>query len=161
METKIPYYEVVNKLLIGLIFVGSMILVFKESMFPFLLQFQEIKINIGLETIITLSFFAIIYEIGLIINRCGSGLEDILKVCKLLPFSNDYKRFNNRKKECPTTATLSREYALSRTSTILFLIISIATFIKHGLIGFIPLAITFLFYFSMRKHAQKILKLME
>jgi hypothetical protein len=166
METKIPFYNLVNMYLTGLIFTGCCIILFNKEILLFieLGYFKSIKsISIGLETIATISCFSIIYEVGYIINRVGSLLENLLKLSsKIMPFNNDYKKLNERKATYPIVSTLSREYALSRTSMTLFLLVTVITIIHIGLtISIFPFLLTGLFYFSMRKHACKIVKIME
>jgi hypothetical protein len=165
METKIPFYNLLNMFLTGLIFTGCCIVLFDSHVFAFIESnfFKSIKdINFGLETIITISFCAVIYEIGFIINRMGSLLENILKAIRGIPFDNDYKKFNESKKRFPIMEILSREYALSRTSMTLFLLLSIISSIQVKCIFLIfSLVLTVVFYFSMRKHAQKIVDLMR
>jgi len=166
METKIPFYNLLNMLLSGLIFTGCSIILFNEHI-TLLIEsdfFQSTKsINTGFETIITVSFFAVIYEIGYIINRIGSLMENVLKKSKtILPFNNDYKKFNEREKTFPKLSTLSREYALSRTSVSLFFIMMILSCLhKNWDFAMIMFLLTVLFYFSMRKHAGKIVELMK
>ncbi|GHV02341.1 hypothetical protein AGMMS49521_3990 [Campylobacterota bacterium] len=166
METKIPFYNLLNMFLIGLIFTGCCIVLFNNQIYTFIESdfFQTIKeINVGLETVITISFCAIIYEIGYVVNRIGSILEDILKKStKILPFDNDYKKFNEKKKEYPILNTLSREYALSRTSMTLFLLLTIISlFLQFLILAIIMCVLSLLFYHSMRKHAKKIVNLMN
>lgn len=119
--------------------------------------------GLGFETLVTVCIFALIYEIGFIINRIGSVIiENILLSLKLIPFDNDYKKFNERKKEYPIMEILSREYALSRNSFTLFLLLAIISLIKFNWVLFgLFLAISVLFFFSIRKHSLKIVKLME
>lgn len=161
MENKIPFYNIVNMLLTGLIFSGILIILFAHDIVDLYQNLNIKEFSFAFITIITFSFFAIIYEVGMIVNRLGSLLEEPLKYFKLIPFDNDYKKFNERKKEYPILSTLSREYSLSRTSIMLFLIIAILTFIKLHYWGFLPLAICLLFYFSCRKYAKKIIALMN
>ncbi len=165
MDTKIPFYNLLNIFLTGLIFAGSCVVLFNTQLLNFIKSdfFNSLKgLNVGLETIITISFCAIIYEVGVIINRIGSLFENLLKLINAIPFDNNYKKYNEKKKEFPIMETLSREYALSRTSMTLFLIITIIAIIQHLLFFSILLfALTFLFYFSMRKHAGKIVELMK
>ena len=165
MDTKIPFYNLLNMFLTGLIFTGSCILLFNNEILYFIKSdyFKAIKeIKIGLETVITFSICAVIYETGFIINRIGSLLGSLLKKCPiLLPFDNDYKKFNEKKILFPIMETLSREYALSRTSMTLFLILTIFNCCRWNWIFLIiTLILTIIFYFSMRKHAGKIVGLM-
>ena len=165
METKIPFYNLLNMFLTGLIFTGCCIVLFYEKIVLLTDSafFDSIKsMNVGLETIITICFCAIIYEIGYIINRIGSFMEDFLKLIKLIPFDNDYKNFNDKSAKLPVLSTLSREYALSRTSMTLFLMMTIISSVHcHRIFAVVMLALTILFYFSMKKHALKIVTLMK
>lgn len=166
MEIKIPFYNLLNMLLTGLIFTGCCIVLFNGQILEFVKSdfFQSMKeVNVGLETVITTSVFAIIYEIGLIINRIGSLLENLLKKCPaLLPFDNDYTIFNKKKKHFSILEILSREYALSRTSMTLFLAMTILScFQLHCIFSIVMFTLTLVFYFSMKKHADKIVKLMK
>lgn len=165
METKIPFYNLLNMFLTGLIFTGCCIILFNNQVYSCIESdfFKSIKgINFGFETILTICFCAVIYEVGFIINRIGSLLENVLKWIKIIPFDNDYKKFNERKKQFPIMETLSREYALSRTSMTLFLLLTIISSIQYEWIFSIFLfALTVVFYFSMRKHAKKIVELIK
>ena len=162
METKIPFYNIVNMFLTGLVFVGCCVLIFRDMLIDF--DFSKFEnIGAGLETIITVSFFAIIYEIGYIINRLGSVfVEPFLKKTKIIKLNNDYKKFNECKQKFPILSTLSREYALSRTSIVLFAILAILSGIfKQWWLLFIFIVVMFLFIFSCRKHAKKIVDIMK
>lgn len=88
--------------LTDLIFAGCCGLLFNCQMLKFIQSgfFQTMKgTNFGFETVITISAFAILYEIGLVINRIDSLIEDLLrKSSVILPFDNDYRKFNKKKK---------------------------------------------------------------
>lgn len=165
MEAKIPFYNLLNMFLTGFIFTGCCIVLFNNQILTFIESdfFKSIKeINFGLETIITISFCAVIYEIGLIINRIGSLLENILKCIKAIPFDNDYKKFNERKQQFSIMSILSREFALSRTSMTLFLLLTIISSIQgKWIFSIFLLGLTVVFYFSTWKHAKKIVELMK
>jgi hypothetical protein len=165
METKIPFYNLLNMFLTGLVFIGCCILLFNNHMLAFVNSdfFNSLKeVNTGLETVITISFCAVIYEVGFIINRIGSFLENLLKLIKAIPFDNDYKKFNEKKKQFAIMDILSREYALSRTSMTLFLAMTVISLLQYNWIfSIVMFTLTFVFYFSMRKHAGKIVKLMK
>jgi hypothetical protein len=152
--------------LTGLIFTGCCVILFSHQVVAFIDTefFKSIsKINVGLETVITISFFAVIYEIGFIINRIGSLMENLLKKIKAIPFDDDYKKFNEKEKQFPDKMKmLSREYTLSRTSMTLFLILMIISLTQFFWVFSIVMTIlTLIFYFSMRKHSGKIVKMME
>lgn len=161
MEIKISTYDFFNKFILGLVFTGVVILEYRQDLTSALEVFQAIKENTIVITVFSISALAIVYEIGIIINRLGSVLEDLLRKTHIIPFNDDYKRYNEKKKEYPIMNVLSREYALSRNSIVLFLLISILTFIRFGWFGFIPLAIVLMFYYSCWKYAKKIVNLMK
>ena len=161
MEMKISTYDFLNKFILGFAFVGVLLLSYFNDVNLILQELGEINNNATIVTIFSFSALAVVYEIGIIINRLGSLLEEVLKYFNLIPFNRDYKRFNDKKREYPIMTTLSREYASSRNSIILFVLISIIVFIKFCWFGFIPLGIMLLFYFSCRKYAKKICALME
>lgn len=163
MEMKIPFYNIVNMLLTGLVFVGGLIIIFPQYAIQLIQsEFYE-NLKTGPEVILTICIFAIAYEIGLIINRVGSVvIEPFLKKFKLIPFNDDYTLFNDKKKEYPIMGTLSREFALSRTSVALFLILSIISILNKCCIVFISyFFISIVFYLSCKKHSSKIVELME
>lgn len=161
MEVKIPFYNIINIFLTGLVFLGVYIILFPDYIVN-LLKNDLLKSNTTWpEMVLTVFFFAAAYEIGLIINRIGSLFEFLLKRIRLIPFNDNYELFNEKKKKYPIMSTLSREYALSRTGIVLFLILLILSIVARN----IPFVIAFsvivlVFYFSCRKHAKKIVTLM-
>lgn len=163
METKIPFYNIVNMLLTGFIFIGCCIIIYFNILSDLLVWDFLDEINSVSETIITISMLAVIYEIGYIINRLGSVIiEPILKCTKAIPFDNDYKKFNDRKKDFPILSILSREYAVSRTSLTLFLFTTILGFThKQIQLAFIFFVLSFIFLLSCRKHASKIVEILK
>ena len=161
MEIKISTYDFFNKFILGLVLTGAVTIAFGGDIDKLIEYTQGVKENGIIITVFSVSSLAIVYEIGIIINRLGSILEDVLKKTHLIPFNDDYKRYNEKKKEYPIMNVLSREYALSRNSIVLFLLISILTFVRFGWYGFIPLAIMLMFYYSCWKYAKKIVDLMK
>jgi len=163
MDVKIPFYNVVNMLLTGLILIGCCILLFPHCILILLSNELIPHLNITSEVVIVISIIAISYEIGLIINRIGSiVIEPFLKITKLIPFENDYAKFNESKLKYPILSTLSREYALSRTNIslyLLLLILSIAS--KHWGFSVVFFLLILLFFFSCRKHAKKMVTLIR
>lgn len=163
MEIKLPLYDILNIFLTGLVFIGGCVLLFSQYIID-LLKNEIIKgLSAGPEIVITVCVFAIAYETGLIINRIGSTIiEPIFKKTKLIPFNDDYALFNEKKKQYPIMSTLSREYALSRTGIVLFLLLAVlALFSNIKLLSIPLLIIAIIFYISCRKHAGKIVKLMS
>ena len=163
MEIKIPFYNILNMFLTGLVFIGGCVLIFPETSLSVLNNEVIKNLGAGPEIIVTVCAFATAYEVGLIINRAGSVIiEDFLKWAKLVPFNDNYVLFNEKKKEYPIMSTLSREYALSRTGVALFLVLLIlASIARAQPIAITCAAITIVYYFSCRKHASKIVELME
>ena len=163
MEIKVPFYNIVNMLLTGFVFLGGLIFVFPEKAIQLLNGEFYANLKTGPEIIFVICYLAVAYEIGLVINRVGSVvIEPVLKKIKLIPFNDDYVLFNEKKKEYPIMSTLSREFALSRTSIALFLALAItAAFNKVCPLFVVCIIISFVFYLSCKKHASKIVKLME
>lgn len=163
MENKIPFYNIVNMLLTGFVFFGCCIFIYYSIIINLLTTNVIPEISIVTESIITIGIFSITYEIGYIINRIGSIIiEPILIKTKTISFNNNYKKFNDCSKEYPILGTLSREYALSRTSLTLFVITAILALLqKQWVLALVFLLITLLFSFSCRKHAKKILAIVE
>ena len=163
MEIKIPFYNIVNMLLTGLVFVGGLIIIFPQYAIQLIQSDFYEKLKTGPEVILTICIFAIAYEIGLIINRIGSVIiEPFLKKFKLIPFNDDYTLFNDKKKDYPILGTLSREFALSRTSIALFLMLSVVSILNKCCVIFIScFFITIVFYLSCKKHSSKIVELMD
>ncbi len=163
MEIKIPFYNILNMFLTGLVFIGGCVIIFPDTATA-VLNSEIIKnLGTGPEIVITVCAFAIAYEVGLIINRAGSViLEEILKRFKLIPFIDNYTLFNQKKKEYPIMSTLSREYALSRTGIVLFFALLVLSFVgSKWIMAIICGIITTIYFFSCKKHASKIVKLMQ
>ena len=163
MEIKIPFYNILNMFLTGLVFIGGCVIIFPEYVLS-VLNTEVIKnLGAGPEIIITVCSFATAYEIGLIINRIGSVIiEDFLKWRKWIQFNDDYALFNEKKKQYPIMGTLSREYALSRTGIALFLVLFILASIAHKWpIAIACAVVAIVYYLSCRKHSSKIVELME
>lgn len=161
MEIKIPFYNVLNMFLTGLVFIGGCVIICPESAMA-VLNSELIKdIETKPEILVVVCAFAIAYEVGLIINRIGSIiLEPFLKWSELIPFDDDYVKFNVKKKEYPIISTLSREYALSRTGVVLFLILLLLSlFASNWALAIVFACVTVVYYLSCRKHSTKIVNL--
>lgn len=163
MEIKIPFYNILNMFLTGLIFIGCCLLIFSQY---FASVFSSSLINnlgTGFETIIIISFFAVAYEVGLIINRIGSIIvEPFLKITKLIQFNNDYCLYNQARDKYTIFPTLTREYAVSRTSIAMFLILSvISAIVKNWVYLAFFGSFVMIFYFSCAKHARKVATLVD
>lgn len=163
MKEKLSLYEYLNFVLIGLIFTGCCVLVFRDDEL-IKTVFKEIRVlSLGIEVVITFILFGLIYEIGFIINRIGSiVIEPAFKKLKIIYFNNDYKLFNERKKEYPIMGILSREFALARTQISMFFILVIISLLnKQFIIAILFFLFVILFTLSMRKHSKKIVDLMS
>ena len=85
-----------------------------------------IKLSTVPEIVLLLCLIASSYEIGLILNRAGSVIiEPVLIKTKFLRFSENYSLYAEASKKTPMLSTISREYALSRTSIVEFLVLAI------------------------------------
>ena len=163
MEIKVPFYNILNMLLTGLIFIGGYVIIYPDQTLTVLNNEIVKNIGTGPEIVITVCAFAATYEIGLIFNRTGSVVvEPFLKWVKLISFNDNYVLFNQKKKQYPIMSTFSREYALSRTGIVLFLVMfamSISATKQRLAIAFAAIAVVY--YLSCRKHAAKIVALMQ
>lgn len=163
MEIKIPFYNILNMFLTGLVFLGGCVIIFPKYTLTVLNNEIIKNLGTGPEIIIAVCAFAAAYEVGLIINRAGSVIiEPPLKYRKLIPFNDNYVLFNEKKKQYPIMDTLSREYALSRTGIALFLaLLTLASIAREWTIAIACAVITIVYYLSCRKHSSKIVELME
>ena len=163
MEIKLPLYDLLNRFLVGLVFIGCVFIINYSWFKPYLKKEYFDALSTGPEILIIICVFAITYEIGLIINRISSVVfEPVLKKMHIIPFNQDYKRFNEIKKEYPIIDTLSREYALSRTSLSLFVMLTVIALCGENKILSIPFIIlAFVFLLSLRKYGGRIVELMK
>lgn len=163
MEVKVPFYNILNMLLTGLIFIGVVGFLFidlsKSVIESGVLQSLA---TVG-SVVLTICFLAIAYEVGLIINRIGSlMLEPIAKKTKAIPFNDDYVKFNIKRNKYPIMENLSREYALSRTKVVLFVLLAIISLFSPKRILFIVMILlAILYFFSYKKFAEKIVAIMD
>lgn len=163
MEIKVPFYNILNMFLTGLVFLGGCVFIFPDSTAAIFNSDIIKNLGAGPEIVITVCTFAVAYEVGLIINRIGSViLEPFLKWVRLIPFNDNYTLFNQKKKEYSIMSTLSREYALSRTGIVLFFLLLILSALKGKCsLVVICAVITGIYFLSCRKHAGKIVELMQ
>ena len=122
METKVPFYNIVNVFLPGLILIGSCMMLFLDDTKE-LVGRVTILDSTGFEVLITASCFAIAYEVGYVIFRLGAvAIEPALK--KMFGWA-DYKDFIAAGKANENAhdklEMLSREYGYARTQITLFL----------------------------------------
>ena len=163
MDIKVPLYNVLNFFLTGFVFIGCLLLMYPDIVEDFIMSECYNRITAMSETVLLLCVISIAYEIGFVLNRTGSVIvEPILKKSKVVPYNEDYSLYNRKAKEFSIISTLSREYALSRTSVLLFFILSIVAMVscKWNLM-IVFAACVLIFALSCRKHASKIVKLMR
>jgi hypothetical protein len=131
MEIKVPFYNIVNIFLPGLILVGSCVLLFLNEVKALVVKITEIG-SAGLEVLVTVSLFAIAYEVGYIIFRIGSALiEPILKKAfRWAEYSEFIKAGKTSEKAHDKLEMLSREYGFARTQITLFIALAVLTGIR-------------------------------
>ena len=163
MEVKIPFYNLVNMLLTGIVFIGGISLFLPELVMDIINNPIISRTDTCTELTKIIFIFAFAYETGLIINRIGSILiEPLLKKLKFIPFNDNYVKFNIKQKKYPIMHTLSREYALSRTRITMFILLTIISlFSIHKLFAILLVIVTLIYFASYRKHAKKIVDLMN
>ncbi len=165
MNTAIPYYEIVNRFLLGLVFV-AVIVIFHIHEIMNLLSTEAVQtlINpIGVETITTVCSFAIIYEIGYIINRISSvATEEILIFIRFWPCRSNYVSYNKAKKHYDILSVLSREYNICRGQITLFFIL-MSYFATQCCLSYVLFCCSFIIIFvlSGRKCSEHINKLVK
>lgn len=163
MEIKIPFYNILNMFLTGLVFMGGCAMVFPDYAVAILTSDIIVSVGTVPEIIFTVCALAAAYEVGLIINRIGSVIVGpILTRTKAIPFDDDYVKYNTQKKKYPIMNTLSREFALSRTGIALFIMLTVVAIYGRNTHLTWLFGVTVIVYFlSCRKHAKKIVTLME
>ena len=161
----LPFYNLINIFFIGVLFsIGA------ASLFPKLMTHSDKLLGFNSDSFVfCIIAVAIVYEIGIVIDRLASLItERILKskksfenrsfLSQLLQMQwKDYAHFQKAEKKSENIKTLTREYIFSRNNLTLFVILCGAAlgmekYIHAILFGDLGL----LFYFSMKKHADKI-----
>ena len=158
METKVPFYNIVNIFLPGLVLVGSIVLLFLDEVKTLTDTITDLG-STGLEVLITVSLFAIAYEIGYILFRLGSALiEPILK--KLFgwaAYSDFIAAGKTSEKAYKKLEMLSREYGYARTQITLFIPLAVLTGVRmQWWIMGICIVCMVLFVLTARGHMKKI-----
>lgn len=163
MEIKIPLYNILNMFLTGFVFLAGIIILYPVTLIEVVTEEVFIKLSTVPEIILLLCLISSSYEIGLILNRVGSVvIEPVLIKLKIIRFSENYSVYAGASKKTPMLNTISREYALSRTSVVEFLILSIWSIcIGKWLLSVCYLVIATIFLFSCRKHSAKIATVVE
>lgn len=161
MDIKLPLYNILNFLLTGFVFISCLLLMHLDIVGDFIMSEYYNRIAAMSESALLLCAISIAYEIGFVLNRASSVLvEPILKKAQIVPFNDDYVLYNRKIKEFSIMNVLSREYALSRTSILLFFALSIIAMTSCKWNLMIVFAVcTLIFILSCRRHASKIVKL--
>ena len=156
METKVPFYHVVNILLPGLVFIGACLFLFIDEIQVLFRAVLSPDDSIGFEVLVTVSCLAIAYEAGYIIFRLGAVLLD--SALRKLFGGRDYLLFVAAKKAGATSLDmLSREYAYARTHIVLFILLAIVMGVsKHWLLFLVCISCITLFTLTARGHTKKI-----
>lgn len=163
MDVKIPLYNILNMFLTGFVFLAGIITLYPVMLIEVVTGEVFIKLSTVPEIVLLLCLIASSYEIGLILNRTGSVIvEPILIKTKFLCFSGNYSLYAEASKKTPMLNTISREYALSRTSIVEFLVLAIwSTCIGKRVLSVCYLAVAIVFLFSCKKHSAKIATVVE
>ncbi|MDR2410830.1 MAG: hypothetical protein LBE13_22335 [Bacteroidales bacterium] len=166
MDCKIPFYNLLNMLFVGVAFGACFIVIDPYNVSVIWATIQDVLNNKVAEAF---ALLAIAYLIGLIINRIASTIvENALNTEKPKKLRNwasqlfqiewrDYKSYQIAEKLDPHIKILSREYALSRNIMTMFLLLVVLSLLNCDLFGTIlSVFLSFIFYFSARKHVKKI-----
>ena len=129
METKVPFFSIVNVFLPGLVFMGSCVLLFIDETKTAVDSIATLN-STGFEVLITASCFAIAYEAGYIIFRLGAiVIEPLLK--KMFGWTEYGNVVEARKAGAEKSIDrLSREYAYTRTRITLFILLFLVTGVR-------------------------------
>ena len=164
MDVKIPLYNILNMFLTGFVFLAGIITLYPVTLIEVVTGEVFIKLSTVPEIVLLLlCLIASSYEIGLILNRAGSVIiEPVLIKTKFLRFSENYSLYAEASKKTPMLNTISREYALSRTSIVEFLVLAIwSTCIGKWLLSVCYLAVAIVFLFSCKNTPQKLQQLLK
>lgn len=164
MDVKIPFYNLVNILFIGLIFCCLLLLLMPETIGDFITYLRPIMNSTTIELIFVL---AISYQIGLIINWIGSLVVEPLlttrkpaaqrtKLSRILRIQwRSYKDYQQT--ETDKLRMLTREMNVARNNLTSFAILSIIAIATNKMAFTIMLwLLIILFYCAYRKHSAKI-----
>ena len=157
METKMPFYGIVNNFLPGLVLIGAYALMFFDDV-RFLVEAITDLGSTGLEILVTVSLFALAYEIGYIIFRLGAALIEpiLMKSFGWAEYADFIAASKTSEKAGSRLKMLSREYGYARTRIMLFVILALLTIIANDwwLLG-ICLFCVLLFSISARSYMKK------
>ena len=134
MNTTIPYYEIINRFLLGLLLAAGIALFHVQEIMNWLSteSVQTLTIPAGLGAVATACFFAVFYEFGYIINRISSVLtEELLIRIKVWPKRGDYVQFNKASERYKKLPILAREYDFCKGQITLFSVLVIYAVIQR------------------------------
>lgn len=157
MEIKVPFYSITNIFLPGLILIGSSALLFLDEVKELAKAITSLD-NVGLEVLITVSLFAIAYEIGYILFRFGAiVIKPLLKLMfREVEYSDFIKAEKTSEKAYNKLEMLSREYGYARTQITLFIALAILTGIQmQWWIMICCIICVVLFLITVRGHMKK------
>lgn len=126
MSTTIPYYEIINRFLLGLLLAAGIAIFHVHEIMNWLSTetVQGLTIPAGLETVATVCLFAVVYEIGYIINRISSVVtEEFLIRIKVWPQRSNYVQFNKKSEHHKKPSILGREYDVCKGQITLYFIL--------------------------------------
>ena len=90
MEVKVPFYNILNMFLTGLVFIGGCLIIFPDTAVALFNSDIIENLGAGPEIVITVCTFAVAYDGCLIINRTGSVVVELLmKSTRLSPFNDN------------------------------------------------------------------------
>ncbi len=131
METRVPFYNIVNIFLPGLVLLGSSVLLFIDDAKTLAQEITNLG-STGLEVLVTVSLFAIAYEVGYVIFRLGSAvIEPLLKMMfGWAEYSDFIAAGKTSGKAHDKLEMLSREYGYARTQITLFIALAVLTCVR-------------------------------
>jgi hypothetical protein len=160
METKVPFYNITNIFLPGLVIIGSCIMLFLEEVKKIVNSIASID-NLGFEILITVACFAIAYEVGYIIFRIGAIIVEpiLIKLFGWAKYEDFIAAGKTSEKAYNKLKMLSTEYGYARTRITLFIVLSVLTGVQmYWWIMAICIICLVLFTLTARGHMKKIQK---
>lgn len=154
METKVPFYSIINILVPGLIFIGAGVFAFFNEVEEMVVRIAALD-NMGFEILLTVASLAVAYEVGYVIFRLGAAIiEPLLQ--KMFGWAT-YENFAAAKRAgAKSLDMLSREYGYSRTHISLFIALAILMGVRgHWIIVIFCIACVVLFVLAARSYIKK------
>lgn len=163
MEDKIPFYDIINKLFVGAVFSLLLFVTIGEK-FPVLDYYSHYQAVIeGFGVVCSAIIVIAMYEIGFIINRCGSiFVGPILEKTKIWP-KKEYKiDVSKIKKENETFNSMITELVLLRSHILMYTILTVIALISQKWLNLvIYIVFIVIFILSGKKHNIKINKIRD